>query len=104
VGVCRAGDVLVCDHALLLSNTGNRRLGNITASGDASCSMQPGTWLEPDAHFNCTVRLTTQQIFCRCHHSTWGLKRDHTRLDEVSTGVSLVQRHMIGVAVSFTCR
>ena len=52
-----SGDMLTCPQALQLTNTGNRRLTNITVSGDAACQAEPALILEPSASYNCTVRF-----------------------------------------------
>jgi len=59
----------VCEGAVQLINTGNRRLANVTVSGDASCQMPPDVLLEPKQGYNCTVGRYYRRSVILCSHT-----------------------------------
>lgn len=51
-----AGTDLQCTDAVVVENTGNRRLTGVAIAGSATCQMQSGVVLEPSQQFICSVR------------------------------------------------
>jgi hypothetical protein len=52
-----AGNDLSCTDAVVVQNTGNRRLSGVSVAGSATCQMETGRVLEPSQQFTCSVSM-----------------------------------------------
>lgn len=73
--LCSAGTDLSCPDAVVVVNTGNRRLTGVAITGSTTCQMAAGALLEPLGAFKCSV--STRHIFLLTQNSNVVLMLSH---------------------------